>query len=484
MSMLGDYIHFHKRNYNYWGTNQVRTSKGEDWNTIAAQAKEEITSANKVQSYIAEAKRLQEVYNNLFYAKDFELKGTRFRGELERAIQEALDRQYKLAAGRFNPESLSVDETELQRQFVNAVEKTKERYGTLERKKEMTAKQLMETVDKLILLLNQTEFKSILEAENEINRVKAEIRKIRSRIVAETAGESTTLAAVEDVQTIDSIIQEFNRVPSLYDQNQLLFEWILPFVGLRLDYVAKDELIKEMNNIMNEFNSYSENIRMELDLTELGQRKARIVDINASFDNISITSSSTTNESTISISYTDKNNTILYKEPLEQKKFKGKDIELLSQESLYDILSANNSYNFANHYLNVVTRALNQEPNKAQVLQANRLLKGLVLANQVGDRIFDDKYLVINDTKKKKIYVYSLRVLLYILQVHVTKDNSRYSNIVSLNNNTVITQRWRKKGKELRIKTLLENVRKHKIDVTLKGSDFNGYLSLLRGYMT
>lgn len=483
--MIGNYIHYHKYNYKKWGTNQVRTSPSENWNSVINKIKRDIDKSNEIQSLIAESKKIEDNYNNLFYLNYSKANrnGVKFRKSLEQAIQNSLNSQYGFAAGKFNPDTMAVEETVLQKQLTEAVKKTRERIGVIEKRKTATAQQLLNISNKLILLINQKDFESIEGIKGRIEKVNYHLEYIKRKLMSSMKFKNPNflISNVNDIRSINSIIQEFNRIPSLYDQNQKLFEWILPFVGLKLDYLSKDELKKEMEKISNQFNKTNNNVKMNLQFDSDFTLK-KVTDIDIAFDNIKIKSESDFYSSKIYIGYTDKSNRLVYNRP-KLEEFKGKDISMFFDNySLYRILEQANEYNFSNHYLNIITYADKQRSSSEEVLEANRLLKGYI-SSLNSNRVMNN-FLVINDKKNNRVNSYSLKALMYILQNHVVQPKSRYSDVINISNSYRTSNKWEEESKEERIRKIIFRLQKKKVSAKLRGEDINNYLYMLKSYKT
>lgn len=90
MSMIGDYVHFHKQNYKEWGINQKRTTPSETWSDAAASFKESMNIATQIRGLMQEAQALEKQYNELFYPSDkskITEQAQNFRNAMETAVQ-------------------------------------------------------------------------------------------------------------------------------------------------------------------------------------------------------------------------------------------------------------------------------------------------------------------------------------------------------------------------------------------------------------
>ena len=70
MSAIGDYIHFHQKNYITHGINQLHNSPSEKWGDAVAAFKHELNISNEIQNLMQQAKYLENQYNDLFYGNN------------------------------------------------------------------------------------------------------------------------------------------------------------------------------------------------------------------------------------------------------------------------------------------------------------------------------------------------------------------------------------------------------------------------------
>ena len=94
------------------------------------------------------------------------------------------------------------------------------------------------------------------------------------------------------------------------------------------------------------------------------------------------------------------------------KSITGKQIKLVQETTLYRTLLLSQDYNFATHYLNMVSGSSQGGwADSAQIYQANRLIKGLIL--KLGAQGYDannpSELLIVNNRKEAHIYVYNLK---------------------------------------------------------------------------
>lgn len=475
MSALGNYIHYHKINYRIYGTNrigQLGSSGGlfyYDPYTI------------NIQQLMTEADYLEKQYNDLFYPSQDKInkKTKEFKNNLEKLIQKKLDKEFGLVAGTFNAETLSVDRNELYAELNRAIGTTKEKIGIAKVSKNATAQNLLKQIDLMYEILNQREFKNIQEIKGKIQSTKRKLTIIKNNLNAEIARAGSETIKISDqdndVQSLKNIIQQFNRTPLLYKQNKAVFEWLAPFIKLQGLSLTKKELARTMRSLA------SDKITVKIDPEE----EQGIKDISFSIgSDVTINTLSNDKGSNILIEYMDTQGE--FKETVIASKniTSGTKIQLINKTSLYQILSLLNSYNFGNHYLNVITSAEGQTSKPHEILEANRILKQAILSLSIKefDSNNNSEFLIINDSKKRKIYVYSLKALVYLIQKSIETSN-KYSNVINLSNDYTIKQKFEDTVKT-RLSKVLQATKNKKIDGFISPSMLNSYLSLLRSGKT
>lgn len=470
MSMIGDYIHFHKDNYKKWGTSKV----GRSISNINIQSIPLASYFNdsQIQQLIMESKYLEEEYNKMFYPSEGEVseKTKIFKKNLEEIIQKKLNEEFGAAAGSFNSSTLSVDKNILYTKLNNAIRETKNRLGMAKIAKNNTANNLLKQVELMFNILNQQEFKNITEIQSRIEEVKSQLNNIKMNLLMEinTTGGNIKTANIEDVQTLGNIIQEFNRIPLLYKQNRIIFEWLAPFIEIQTTSIAKNELAKTMESLA------SQEIKITIDPEDKQKEK----DINIDIENVNIKTISSNKNSSITIQYKDSEGK-MQKRNIISKNIKtgSTEIQLLNQTSLYQLLTLSNTYNFANHYLNIITAAPGQTSSIAEILEANRLLKSSIL-NSIIENYNSINFLIINDYKKKKIFVYSVKLLLYMIDKSLLNGNNKYLNIINLEDDYTISNNY-EDTVATRIGKVLINTKNKKINGIITPSMFNVYKNAL-----
>lgn len=468
MSAIGDYVHFHKRNYKIWGTSKVNRKVSSA--NIEAIPRGDYFNAAKIQSLAAEARFLEEQYNKLFYPSKNDINDNEFKKQLEDIIQKKLDEEFGIVAGKFNADNLSVDNTELYLELNRAIQETKSRLGIAQVNKNTTVRNLLKQTELIYNILNQQEFKNIAEIQSRIEEAKGQLNNIKINLQNEidTYGGTTKISNIQDVQTLENIIKEFNRVPALYKQNRAVFEWLVPFIQIHSASIAEEDLANTIKSLA------SDKIKVEIDPNKVNRS-----DININVDNINISTSSSKKSNEILISYQDDQDLFQQKKVIARNIKSSTKIQLLNSTSLYKLLTLSNTYNFANHYLNIVASAPGQTSPESDILQANRLLKSSILS--VAIEKYDSNnvsFLIINNYSKKKISVYSIKLLLYIIQDNLAYGNNKYSNVITLEDDYTISNDFQDTVGH-RISNILKTTRDKRISGSINASMLNAYKGAL-----
>lgn len=483
MSALGNYVHYHKANYHKWGINQINTSPSESWDAAASSFKENLNIASEMQSLMEEAKALEKQYNDLFYPPEGVVSQNAkiFKEAMESAIQNKLDEEFGMLAGSFNSDNLTVDSNALYAELSKAISVTKERIGTVEIKKHTTAKQLLDQVNMMYSILEQNEFKDVAEAQSRLIEAKSQLSIIRENIQAEIKRGSGRNIAIRnlanDIESLSEIIKEFNRIPVLTNQNGAVFEWILPFIKFQNSAIGKEALSKEMHSLASG-GSILGDVIVTVEIPDLEDNKLTDVDIIS--NNIKIKTFSTRSKTDVMIEYVDSIGDLQTK-AVSAKNMKKNHVKLVSDTSLYRVLTLSNSYNFATHYLNIVTAADGQNSSRELILEANHLIKGLTLklAAEGYDTTNSAELLIVNNYSERHIYVYNLKALVYLIQDAII-NQGKYSNIINISDSYTIDQSFNKESKEKRILNVIRSTQSTKITVNLNENMLNSYLSLLK----
>ena len=353
MSAIGDYIHFHQKNYITHGINQLHDSPSEKWGDAVAAFKHELNISNEIQNLMQQAKYLESQYNDLFYGNNSSSDNTDFLKTLQEFVQNKLNEKFGLMAGTFNTKNLSVDRTELYTKLKKAIDSTRKKIGKINLDKDITLNSFMNKINQLQLLLQQNQFKNISEIQPKLNEAKIELNMIAKNVekmINEAGGKSKINNNDINFLKLTNIIQQFNRVPLLYNQAGDLFEWILPFIQLQSSNLAKQAMVEKMNELVKEKVQGDTYIKVEMpDLLD-----NQLVDEDIIMDRINISTISTRSKTDVVISYRDNNNQLQTRN-VSAKSITGQHIKLAQETTLYRTLLLSSNYRFATHYLNIIS---------------------------------------------------------------------------------------------------------------------------------
>lgn len=281
-----------------------------------------------------------------------------------------------------------------------------------------------------------------------------------------------------DISTLNKFIQEFNRSFTWYNQRSDLFEWLLPLIKLKSVNLGTDALKVEMKSLIGsnnlgkgfthiEFsdilNVSPENLSTGIDAKDLNIQIADVRNktdviinypIGDSFEDIAVSAKSVT----------------------------GQHVKLVEATSLYRVLVFSQNYDFIKHYLNVISWSSNGgKAAENDILEANRLAKGLIM--QLGAEGFDlnnpSQLLIVHNPKAtdRKIKVYNLKALVYLIQREIINGNSKYKNVIrGLDDRYTIEQPFADTV-EKRLNYLLQQINQVKVTAHIYGTGLNQYVN-------
>lgn len=480
MSAIGDYVHFYQKNYISHGINSIHDNPSEQWNDAVNAFKNELNVSNEVSVLMQQALFLEKQYNNLFYGNN-NFKNNDFLEALKTFVQDKLNEKFGSMAGKFNVTNLSVDRTELYTKLKQAIDATRQKIGKINLDKNMTLNNFMSKIDQIQLLLQQNQFKNIIEIQPRLNQAKMELNTISqtiSQMIQQAGGNYKINSNDNSVLKVTNIIQEFNRVPLLYNQSGDLFEWVLPFIQLQGSNLAKQAMVEKMKELSKE--SVQGDTYIKIEMPDLLDNS--LIDEDIIMDRININTISTRSKTDVIISYFDSNHQLQTRN-VSAKSITGKQIKLAQETTLYRILLLSHNYRFATHYLNIISgSSRGGQANSTQIYQANRLIKGLVL--KLGAQGYDlnnpSELLIVNDRKNAHIYVYNLKALIYLIQKAMV-NQGKYTNLIKgLSDNYMINQQYEAEGPSTRILNIIRETQNVKITAKLNNSALNQYLNLLK----
>ena len=339
----------------------------------------------------------------------------------------------------------------------------------------------MNKINQLQSLLQQNQFKNIAEIQPRLNEAKKELTVVAKNIekmINQAGGKNKITNDDVNFLKVKNIIQQFNRVPLLYNQAGDLFEWVLPFIQLQSSNLSKQAMVQTMNELVKQVQG---DTYIQVDMPDLLDNE--LIDEDILMDRINISTISTRSKTDVIISYTDNKNQLQTKN-VSAKSITGKHIKLAQQTTLYRTLLLSQNYRFATHYLNVISGSnKGGYADNSQIYQANRLIKGLIL--KFGAQGYDinnpSELLIVNNRKQAHIYVYNLKALIYLIQKAIINDN-KYTNLIQgMPDSYKIDQIYQNDGPSTRILNIIRETQNVKITANLNSSALNQYLNLLKG---
>ena len=480
MSAITEYIHFYQSNYDKWGINRKGTIKSDSLTASFAQIRNQIKDQSEVSILLAEAKQIEKDYNDLFFPKT----PTDFSKILAEVAQETLQKQFGAAAGKINTSNFNIESNDLSQQYKKQIEEIRKKIEVANLQQTATAKQILNQIEKLsqvLLNLDNSKIDSIL-LNNRIQKAKFELQKIKAKIFQET-GLDKKVNFSSDIQTINKLIQQFNRSFTWYNQRGDLFEWLLPLIQLKSTQLVGDELKTAMKTIVGTGNLGGAITSITfpdfLDMTNeqlsesINSKKIqmRIADVR--------------NKTDVMIKY-DIGNGKYQDLAVSAKSVTDRHIKLVEQTSLYRVLVFSKNYNFIKHYLNVISWSVKGgRAPKDQIIEANRLVKSLImqLAAQGFDLNNPSELLIMHNVKERKINVYNIKVLVYLIKNQIMAGNNKYSNLIKIKGSTfeddfTIQQQF-ETTVEQRLNNLLNEINNIKITAHIYGTQLDNYLELL-----
>ena len=170
--------------------------------------------------------------------------------------------------------------------------------------------------------------------------------------------------------------------------------------------------------------------------------------------------------------------------PVSAKSVAEQHVKLVDSTNLYNILLFSKNYNFIKHYLNVITWS--DDGGRAsdnQIIQANRLVRGLImqLAAQGFDINNPAELLIVHDINQKRIKVYNLKALIYLIQQQIQNGNQKYDNLIQgfYGDEYTIKQSFEDTVQN-RLRVVFNEIRRKQLSAFIYGSQLQDYLNLLK----
>ena len=482
-SAITEYIHFYQKNYNEWGINRVGTIKSDSLVASFNQVRNQIRDISELKSLLIEAKQIEEDYNDLFFPKT----STEFSQLLAELAQETLQEQFGQRAGKINNSNFNVQQSgnimeEYRKKIIEVQKKIK--LQTL--KQNASTAQMLNRIEKLNDILLNFENDTKLNTsfiKNKIINAKSELKNIKEHLLQNTDSNIKNKISI-DIQTINKLIQQFNRSFTWYNQRGDLFEWLLPLIQFKSTKLTGEKLKSAMKSVIGTGNLGSGTTSISfpdfLNMTneqlsksiESEKLKMQIIDVR--------------NKTDVIIQYAIGNGK--YKNlAVSAKSITNPHIKLVEATSLYRILIFSQNYDFIKHYLNIISYSTKGgKASEDEIVKANRLTKGLVmqLATQGFDLNNPSELLIVHDVKKRKINVYNIKALIYLIKKEIIEgEKNKYSKLIKMNDNNfndnfTIKQQFQSTV-EQRLKKLLFEINSKKITAHIYGTQLKDYLKFL-----
>ena len=482
-SAITEYIHFYQKNYNKWGINRSGTIKSGSLEASFSETRNQIRDRTELNKLLKEAAQIEKDYNELFFPN----KQTDFSKMLVEVAQETLQQQFGAAAGRINNSSFNVESSILSKQYKDQIKKIREKINVANLQQQATTKQILNELNKLnqvLLNLDNAPINSQL-LRTRIQNAKNQLKQIKIKIQKEITGGVKGLNFSTDIQTINKLIQQFNRSFTWYNQRGDLFEWLLPLIQLKSTKLVGEDLKKAMKSLVGTGNIGA--VKTTITFPDFLNMTNQQLSESINSKKIKMQIADVRNKTDVIIQYKTGNGQ--YQDlAVSAKSVTGRHIKLVDQTSLYRVLVFSENYNFIKHYLNIVSWSTKGgKADLDQIIQANRLVKGLImqLAAQGFDLNNPSELLIMHDVKQKKINVYNIKALIYLIQNEILNGNNKYNNLIKINNsqnfsdNFVIQQNF-EETVEQRLSYLLKEINNKKITAHIYGNQLNNYLSLLK----
>ena len=481
-SAITEYVHFFQKNYNKWGINRSGTIKSDSLEASFSETKNQIRDTTELNRLLKEAAQIEKDYNELFFSKN----STDFSKILAEVAQETLEQQFGAAAGRINNSNFNVESSALSKQYKEQVKAIRKKINIVNLKQQASAKQILNELNKLnqvLLNLENTSINSQL-LKTRIQNAKKQLEQIKIKVQKEITGEAKGLNFTTDIQTINKFIQQFNRSFTWYNQRGDLFEWLLPLIQLKSTKLAGEDLKKAMKNLVGTKNLGATKVTISIPdfLNMIDVQLSQSIDSKK----IKMQVAEVRNKTDVMIQYETGDGQ--YKDlAVSAKSVVGRHVKLVDQTSLYRVLVFSENYNFIKHYLNIISWSTKGgKASLDQIIQANRLVKGLImqLAAQGFDLNNPSELLIIHDVKQKKINVYNIKALIYLIQNEILNGNNKYANLIKIdgtnfNDDFTIQQNF-EETVEQRLSYLLKEINHKKITAHIYGTQLDKYLNFFK----
>lgn len=474
MSAITEYIHFYQSNYQKYGI--VR--KGSDNPSPSLEVsfneiKNRISDGSELSELLIEAKQIEKEYNDLFFPK-FQ---TDFSKMLLEIAQEELKKQFGDKAGQITSNFNIQGNTQLN-QYKKALDNIVKNLKISYLEKKATVKTMLKRIEQLSKILLQLENSDSKIIKNKLQRGRQQLQQVQKSIQQKVKLQNNNFS--KDIETINKLIQQFDRSFTVHNQRGDLFEWMLPLIKLKSANLSKEELKKAMKNLIGSNNFGNEYV--EIKLSDFIENTIQQPSSSVNTDQMEMKIVNVRNRIDVKIQYDIGNGQ--YKEiPVSAKSVSKKNVKILDETTLQRILLFSQNYNFARHYLNIITYSddLNNKASESQIFNANKIVKSLII--QLGLQGFDLKnpaeLLILHNVKKGKIEVYNIKALIYIIKEKINSQNFNYRNIITGFNEDFTIKQSFQDTVEKRLNSILNTIHGTKITAHIKAAQLNDYLKLL-----
>lgn len=483
MSAITEYIHYYQANYDKWGINRINTLKSENVTASFANTRNRLSNPSELFKLLAEAKKIEEDYNNLFFPKT----PTDFSKMLEEVAQETLQEEFGAAAGKINKENFDVIGDKELRDYKQKIKNVRKIIEVNNLKKEATTQQILTAIKKLTdVLLNLENTKNSSNVQARIERAKVELNQIKKRIQTESGIKNLNM--IKDIQTINNFIQQFNRsfsismTGSVYNQRGDLFEFLLPLIKLKSTSLVGDELKKEMKSLVKANNLGASEISISFaDFLNMPESE---LSTSVTAKNFKMSIANVRSKTDVIVQY--EISPGRYKSiPVSAKSVSKPHVKLVDNTSLYNVLVFSKNYDFIKHYLNIITWSKQGgRASDTQIHQANRLVQGLImqLAAQGFDLNNPSQLLIMHDLSQRKIKVYNIKALVYLIQQQLLQGNSKYKGLIKgFEGDNYTIHQYFEETVQKRLNYLLNEIKHKKLFAFIYGAQLDDYLKLLNG---
>lgn len=486
-SAIGDYVHLFKFHYKEYGINRISDGPSvSTWDSEVQTIRDSIIIQQGVSNLINQANELQDKYNKTFYSKQNVT--TDYLNAVEELINKRLQESFGIAAGKFNMNTLAVQPSQTSAKIQKAVSEIRKNYNIKKIAQKATVKQVNDTLNRVEKLLNQNVFRKTTSTKinDQIIRAKNYCQQVRNKISSWQP--QVKINEIETIDGLNKIITEFSKVIPIPNQSGDAFEWLLPLIGFTASNTASQEVKQTMYNYLNSANIGEAYNKIEYkDL--LNTKNSELSGKFFLDQNVGISYRAIRSKIDVSFDYTF-NNGINKKMNISAKNVSRMHVKLVDSTSLYNILALSHQYNYATHYLNIITK-FKEEVNQQDVSlieEANRVTKALIIKEAAQGyteaNVAPADFLIINKhtgTSQGEIKVYNLKVLVAAIAKKIVQGKTRQGLIQGklIPDNYSIEQCYDENDPQRRIAQVVQTIKNLKITASLNSTDLNQYIKFI-----